>query len=146
VTVLESSWYRQDEGTLFADSRQLAGVTGGFRRIASLNNNGGTNNETAILWGETKLYSAVVAGGALQADIGYYGPSPTARHKTAVAYKLNDFAFTADALAVQTDLAGTPPTVNQLQIGAPGSYNGHIFRITYWPTRLPNAVLQQITT
>jgi len=54
-----------------------------------------------------------------------------------------------DAGTIKDDLTGTPPTVNALGIGqrldTTGSLNGHIKRLTYWQTRLPNETLQGIT-
>jgi hypothetical protein len=50
---------------------------------------------------------------------------------------------------VSTDGSGTVPTVDRLTIGNSGSANeqlgGTIRRLTYWPSRLPNSTLQEIT-
>jgi hypothetical protein len=75
-----------------------------------------------------------------------------AGNKLTSAYKVNDFAAARNGGTVQTDTSGAVPvSVTQLDIGrnpnaASAAYtNGTIKRLTYWPTRLSNTVLQQIT-
>lgn len=67
--------------------------------------------------------------------------------KHAAAFQLNDFAASFNGGAVQTDGAGTMPTVTTLGLGEFGintqQMNGHI-RFG-WPTRLPNNMLQQLS-
>jgi hypothetical protein len=71
-------------------------------------------------------------------------------HKVSLAYAVNDFAFTSDGGAVQTDTSGVLPVVNTLLIGqnraagVAGSLT--IKRITYYPRRLANTELQGITS
>jgi len=68
--------------------------------------------------------------------------------KSAGAYAVNDFAFAHAGGTAVTDATGTLPTVNRLLIGADqsGNYqNGRLKRLTFWPQRLPNTTLQQIT-
>ena len=64
------------------------------------------------------------------------------------AYKLNDFAASLNGGAVATDTAGSLPTPTKIIIGADGSsyMNGHIARLRYYPTRLTNAKLQELST
>lgn len=144
-----SPWFNPNEGTLFVESQRSATqTTAAFPRAVSAND-GTTNNELGILWAtaSSKLYSVVVTAGAVQADLGYFGQSQTATHKAALAYRANDFAFSADAQAVQTDASGTIPAVSRLDIGSfGGSNNGYIRRITYYPRRLSNTELQALTT
>jgi hypothetical protein len=69
--------------------------------------------------------------------------------KSASAYQLNDFAQSWNGAAVQTDAAGTIPTVTQLTIGGIVSgtpLNGHIRTFDYWPLRYDNATLQSRST
>ena len=66
-----------------------------------------------------------------------------------MAMKANDFAAVADdAGTVAQNSSGTMPTPTQMQIGlGPGNAQPckPIKRLTYWPTRLGNEVLQRIT-
>jgi hypothetical protein len=75
--------------------------------------------------------------------------------KMSSAYKTNDFAFSANGAAAVTDTRGAVPTtsaVTQLFLGsvrdsnALGALNGHIRKIAYWPKRLSNTLLEQLTT
>ena len=90
---------------------------------------------------------AVAAGGVTQAT--YDSASNTAGQIMSMAYKANSFAFSVGGALLDSDTSGTVPTVNNLILGnIPGgstSLNGTIKRLTYWPTRLANTTLQQIT-
>ena len=76
-------------------------------------------------------------------------------NKAASCYKLNDFAHSANGGATVVDSSGTVPTIDKLylmtSINIPWfqfgyvSYdpcNGHIARLRYFNTRLPNAILR----
>lgn len=68
--------------------------------------------------------------------------------KTALAFSENDFAFVSTGMpSVQTDTSGNMITPVNLFIGTEGSLalNGHIKFIQYYPRRLTNAQLQELT-
>lgn len=153
-----SPWFNAAAGTLFAEYAVSGFASAGaFPSTAALSD-GTTNNRVSLASTNTgaSLYSygEVQAGGAPQA--GFYGASGAAfgvgaARKAAISYAANDFAFTTQGLAVQTDTSGTVPTINALYLGvaATGStqfQNGYLRRITYYPRRLSNAELQTITT
>ena len=78
-----------------------------------------------------------------------YGEQSTGEHIFAGAYKLNDFAASADGGGALTDTAGTIPTVDRLNImsdttGA-NQANGTVARLLYFPRRLTNAELQALS-
>jgi hypothetical protein len=83
-------------------------------------------------------------GGASQVALSENITNNTA-YKAAMAWAANDFALSQDGLTVQTDVAGTLPTVTRLRFGYNASgvsqMNGHIRRFDYYPTRLPNGFL-----
>ena len=85
-----------------------------------------------------------------QADIAASVTSRLGPNKWAGAYAANNFAVSANGGAAVTDTSGTVPTVSELRLGRgynPSSVlNGHIRSIRYWPTRLPNAQLQALTS
>lgn len=111
----------------------------------------GTNNErigVVRLGGGTTMSTRIFDGGAVQlasADT----VANSAAFKAAAAYASGDLASSVNGAAIQA-AAGTLPTVTTLAIGtqvttiAPA--NGHILRFDYWPTRLPNNMLQQLST
>lgn len=73
--------------------------------------------------------------------------------KVAFAYKLNDYAGSLNGAAVVVDTSvGVPAAPTKMQIGSYGGglsttyINGHIPRLTYFPTRRTDADLQVLTT
>jgi hypothetical protein len=145
-----SSWYRQDEGTIYAEGSVPVGVSGS-RALAGISD--GTNSERIIIShnGTTAANGLVVDGNTSQTSFTVTANSfpPGERKKVALAYKVDDFGFTTvPGTTVEQDSSGTLPTVDRLQIGnAPGRTepNQPIRRLTYWPQRLSNSTLQQIT-
>jgi hypothetical protein len=140
-----SSFYNQTEGTVFADGSIYN--TGANRFIVDINDSGVTE-EIALYW-TTGFSSLVNNNGVSQANS--FGGTVTANSRTlhSFGYKLNDFQGYGNAVALSSDTAGTLPTVDKLTIGSRVNStfwtNGTIKRLTYWPTRLSNTTLQQIT-
>ena len=73
--------------------------------------------------------------------------------KWAAAFATNDFAVCVNGGTVQTDTVGTmPPGISVLNIGKPynlntnGFLSGHIKSINYYPLRLSDAKLQELTS
>jgi hypothetical protein len=70
--------------------------------------------------------------------------------KTALAFKTDDFALTTNGGTIATDSLGTLPAATSIRVGARAdggqAANGHIRKIAYWPKRLSDALLQQLTT
>jgi hypothetical protein len=142
-----SSWYRQDEGTVFAGFRQysFAAVAG----VASIDDSTTSNRIQLRVNTLGAAASVVSTGGSVQAN---YSTSNTSQalqpHSAATSYKADDFSLCLNGGAISTDSAGSIPTVNQLVIGnnvGANPLNGTIKRLTYWPVRLGNNVLQQVT-
>jgi hypothetical protein len=138
-----SSWYRQDEGTLYAQASALSGRSVFSGRYYEAND--GTNNNR-------------IASATLNAFVTYQGgpqfnvnPTATASDKTALAYKVNDFAFSLNGATALTDTSGNIPAVTFFAIGsnapnAGGQANGYIKKLAYYPARLTNAELQGLTS
>jgi hypothetical protein len=70
--------------------------------------------------------------------------------KAAVAYAVNDCAISVDGSSPVLDGLASIPTVDQLRIGreagSSSQLNGHIKSIRYYPRRLTDAQLQELTT
>jgi hypothetical protein len=140
------SWYRQDEGTVFAESSTFA-PTSSFDGIGNIGNSitpliislqrNGTNSR------------GFGAGVSIDQGSNTYPANTTVRQ--VIAAKVNDFALSTNASSIAADTSTDPlPTAEFLNFGVnvPSSttyLNGHIRRLTYWPTRLSNEVLQRIT-
>ena len=145
-----SSWYRQDEGTVYtAYSKQATGVAGYAASLTeTLSTSSANRIQFSVNTNNVPSY-ALVAAGTTQGTLAPGGTAPT--YITAYGYKLDDLACSSSGSAVVTDsTASMPSGVAYLNIGAnpAGSavfLNGTICRLTYWPQRLPNSTLQTIT-
>jgi hypothetical protein len=138
-----SSWYNQTEGTVFADAISPATSTAIFAI-----SDGSTNNRIQIETGGSNRRYRITSSG-------------TARYDNTVSYTFNTSGKSScgySALSsnhatngvLASDAATSPlPVVDRLFIGANAAgalyNNGTIKRLTYWPTRLSNTTLQQIT-
>lgn len=139
-----SSWYRQDEGTFVTrQSRPAIAIVDG--NIAAVDDNSGANR-ISLGTGATGsvLNPFVVVGNVSQAALNQGASTGLGEKQMAFAYKLNDFSGSTNGAAVVTDVSGTVPTVDRLRIGASnfGTYwNGHIFSLRFYSSRLSNAQL-----
>lgn len=74
--------------------------------------------------------------------------------KLGIAYKTNDFAISTNGSAVATDTSVTLPIVNSMSIGSlqgawlngASQLNGWVKKFAYWPKRLTDTLLQQLST
>lgn len=137
--------YNQNQGTLFAEYKRFGS---GNAWIAYL----GESSNTYISLGNgnagTVVRMQVSEGGALQASLDTAFTVTGTPYKQAGAFKANDFAATENGNAVHTDTSGIlPDGISFLDIGEQyGNYlNGHIKSIRYFPLRLTNAKLQDLT-
>jgi hypothetical protein len=143
-----SSWYRQDEGTVFASS---VAQTGG--ETYDIANNAATNRFYLRYLGAQHQLFAIDAS-VTQAQIYDATGAGITQAQSAGAYRTNDIAIRtnggAAAGAIANDISATIPTMERLSLGSnalnTGAFlNGTIRRLTYWPRRLGNEVLQEVT-
>jgi hypothetical protein len=142
-----SSWYRQDEGSTYAE--YAANATAYNAGVFAFSD--GTLNNRIILRGMTATSTSVsigVSGGASQWNNGFSSQT-TAITKWALGVKTDDIGFVRNGGTATPDTSATIPTVNQLRLGSDGDgtlqLNGVVRRLTFWPTRLSNSTLQGIT-
>jgi hypothetical protein len=142
-----SSWYRQDEGTVFAEGRSLSSLnrfagfsSGSFSEAIVL---GSVTTENAELTVRTPTTTTAVSINI--------GPAASANSlvKHAAAYRLNDFGVSNAGNIANTLSGAIPANRNQMVIGVmPNNFsfhNGTIRRLTFWGQRLANSTLQSIT-
>jgi hypothetical protein len=151
-----SSWYNATEGTMYASySIPFDSSVSVFPIVAAIADGTFSNTIATYERSVDDTRRAVVrAGGVEQADLtsgAAYVYGTTA--KQAVAYKVNDFAMSANGAAVGVDTSGTVPVVDRLGLGGSlvtggslGYLNGTIKQIAFYPRRLANAELQAITS
>jgi hypothetical protein len=142
-----SSWYRQDEGTLFSSA--ASGTLGAASNYWDFSD-GTTNNRmvpytnnptTAAIFYATGGVGFVMAPGSIVAG---------SRNSVAFAYKANDLAAALNGGSpVFNTSSAVAVGINKVNIGAnlftTAPINGTIRRLTYWPSRLSNTTLQSIT-
>lgn len=95
-------------------------------------------------------YDGVTTAGVTQADLDPGDYQQAVFTKQASAYKVNDFAAVLNNGEVATDTSGTIPVVTRLNIGVgadlgSGRLSGRIKKIAYYPLRLTNDQLQNLT-
>lgn len=140
-----SSWYRQDEGTLFTEYRD-PGVSGASRHPFMISDGTASNRIGCFLNSTTTVNSRHVSGGvlsnpsALSAVLG-------ARNRYAIAAVIGSCSAASNGTLSTTSAPASMPSVSQLSIGAFNGaehLNASVARITYWPQALPSR-LQSIT-
>jgi len=138
--------YNQGAGTLFVEAAPAALSS---KNIFNLNVSG--IDSESIYSNPDSSGHLIVRDTTTQVnlDAGSFVPNQTS--KLAVVIKANDFAACLDSGNVVKDSAGTVPSpISNMHIGstAPqsGIYSGHIKSIKYYPRRLTDAQLQELTT
>ena len=148
-----SGWYRQDEGTMFADAKEYPFASSASRAFYGFVNTGDVNSNFVRQWiwsGATGFVSNSVytsTAGPVAADFGTAVVNEQKRF--ALAVKANDFAKAYNGSGLATDATGAMPNgIDAVWIGSTSGallLSGHIRRLCYWNQRLANSTLQQIT-
>lgn len=149
-----SGWYRQDEGTVFCDAKEHPFSSSASRAFYGFVNTGDVNNNFLRQWiwsGSTGFVSNSIytsTSGPVAAD--FATSIANEQKRLAVAVKVNDFAKAYNGAGLATDVLGnTPNGIDAVWIGSSNSaslpLNGTIRRLTYFPQRLSNSTLQELT-
>ena len=143
--------YNNDKGTVVCefDSAKLNGST---VFTLDLDGAGIENGITTIVYPANRISYQAVTGGAVQANLNFDAYATASQvSKVATVYAKDDFAAVLNGGAVATDTAASLPTVDLLRLGvylrgASFPMSGHIKSIQYYPRRLTNTQLQELTT
>lgn len=143
-----SSWYRQDEGTIFVEFMRsgdgiVAGGGGATPRVVNVDDG---INSYQIRFNSTSTIEATSSAGIYIARAWY----ADAINKSALAYKADDSSFVVNASVASDATGSAAASMTNIKFGAAtsgvsGFLNGHIRRIAYFPRRLSNDELQAIT-
>lgn len=150
-----SGWYNQAQGTLYGEATEA--VLEGPRNIAQLVSTTGPNQTRLYFGNNVAGFGTSYAEMYVQynsTDQAYPGISGAVvagtAYRTATAFKVNDFAISANGSAVATTASGILGAFNILYIGSTstvnGFLNGTIKKIAYYPLRLSNTNLQALTS
>jgi hypothetical protein len=143
-----SSWYRQDEGTLYGEASRFSNAAT-FPSIIQLDDSTDSNKLTIEIRNTTgTVFGSSVVNGSTVAGLGTAAVGSTYT-KLSFSYEVNNFAFSHGGTSALTDTNGTVPVVNRALIGArvtsSQALNGTIKKLAYYPTRLTNAELVALT-
>ena len=146
-----SSWYNQSEGTLFADVNPVNTTQGGV--WSSTNSSVTDINEGLTMQGSTAQLRCInyLDSGSTFNDIVFNSP-PAGSNKLAVAGSISDDTtgayFDGSTGTVNASRAQGYVNVAGAKIGVRSNQRmtGHIKRLSYFSTRLPDATLESITS
>jgi len=149
-----SSFYNQAEGTFLVEATYYGKQPSAFSRIFSFGNLSANDPDRWFLGfndSNTNLLMQHFTAGAF--DFGSSASSSAGTiYKAAFALALNNgrSALNGSLLGSDDTSVGAPSNKDRMIIGgAPSGTGGnglHIRRIAYWPRRLSNTLLQQLTT
>lgn len=147
-----SGFYNQAEGTLFAEG-SASGAAGSLNALASADDTTAANRIQLRRFNtNSQANPSIIAASAsqLSLDTATSTWAQGASVKLILGYKTDDCARSFNGGAVSTDTSATMPTgISRMEIGngINSAYaNGHIRKIAYYPKRLSNTLLQQLTT
>jgi hypothetical protein len=141
-----SSWYNQTEGTMFTEYRD-PGVSGS-NRFPCTTSDGTANNRIGFFITATNVLNNRHVVGGTQTNPGQLSTVLSGRNRHAVAAIVGSCNAASNGTLSTASAPASMPNVSQLNIGALNSaefLNAPVARITFWPTRLANTTLQQIT-
>ena len=141
-----SSWYSQSEGTFYSENRIGGFQTNSYPNVFNVSDSVNTNIIANFRLDYAIRYTySVTAGGTNQTSFNassIIAAGAVAKMATAVA--TNNGILVVNGIEQGADSSLTMPTgINGLKI--PGGGDMTIRRLTFWPQRLPNSTLQQIT-
>jgi hypothetical protein len=149
-----SSWYRQDEGTVFcrlSTSPQENSTLFAWTLYENEGNYLGLRSATGYSPDRVFNVSRVSSSNTFssESNANGYVRVPVSDGRNAFAYKTDDFSTCWDGRVTFGSSSGAlPSSLNQLVIGSlAGSshLSGHICRLVFWRERLADNVLQSIT-
>jgi hypothetical protein len=145
-----SSWYRQDEGTMFAELAVAQPNTGGNQFVFRTSDN--TYNNAIALNIPVSAQLSTASGGVFDGSASSVANLvANVSAKIGAAYSSNNLGISLNGATTIIDATAIIPTaLNRADIGSDHvGLNrvkaGTIRRICFWPTRLPNNTLQSIT-
>jgi len=148
-----SSFYNPSEGNVTCSGRFLYINPLTYGQALWAIGDSSTFNESMYLVndsGSTGITFNMFDGGVNQFVVGSSTITAGSFNKISVSYKTNDSAASFNSSTPTTDTSCTLPTVNSLKIGNTswGTFNplnGHISQLSYYPVRLSNSQLQNLT-
>ena len=145
--------FNASEGTLFADASSLD--TGqSFSRIVAINSDTSSNESLSLVVNADKFRGFALVGGSATASLVVGDISDNVFFKGAMAYQTDNFSGSVNGGSAVSETSAALPDSSALTTmnigssttgGAAFMLNGHIKKIQYFPRRLSDTQLQEIT-
>lgn len=151
--LLSAFGFSSQEGTLFAEASSFD--TGqSYSRIFAINNNSSTHNTLSLILNEDKFRAFVSEGAVYSVNLIVGDISDNTFFKGAMGYETNNVAASVNGQSVVSDTSATMPdsanlttiTIGSFSQGGAFNINGHIKKLQYFPRRLSDTELQEITS
>ena len=138
-----SSWYRQDEGSIYCEAANGGGTSG----VVPVSFDGGTSDYIFLNLRSAESFEIKKNNVYQVSSLGFSGVAAETYHKIMGAYKKDSAAVSINGLSSLTDSTCEIPTVNRLIIGTFSgiAQNVHVKKLAYYPQRLTNEQLQNLT-
>jgi hypothetical protein len=145
-----SSWYNQSEGTIYGSWRRNSNTA---NTVVVSTDDGSFNNRIELrpAGGNSGFFRFEVSQGGVT-DLVSITTIPNNglgnSDRAIFAYKLDDYAASGNGSSAVADTSSLVPVVNRLILGDSTfgiRYNGTIDRVLYYPERLTNDQLQNLT-
>jgi hypothetical protein len=144
-----SSWYRQDEGTLYYESSAFQVSE---YRPQGVTLSDGTANNRVVMHAGTTAHLFITKNNTNIVDIdATQNNQDNVYSKKIACLKSNNFSVCIDGKDVGSDTTGETPIVDRMYISAGYAGNletgdsSHVKKISYYPQRLTNEQLQNLT-
>jgi len=138
-----SSWYRQDEGSLYCEAakRDVS------YSVIPVSVDGGSSDYIFLNLRSTESFEIKKNNSYQVSSLGFSNVDAETYHKIIGAYKKDNSAVSLNGIDALTDTDCEIPAINRLVIGSisGAAQNCHIKKISYYPQRLTNEQLQQLT-
>jgi hypothetical protein len=141
-----SSFYNATESTLFHEATVYASTA--TSAVFQIDDTSTLNRLFVSAFLSSTSPVAAVAVGGLQPFV-QSANLAAGTHKVCAAFKADDFAASTNGASAVTDTLGAMPAgLTHARIGsnATGLNTCHIRKVAYWPKRLSNTLLEQLTT
>jgi len=139
--------FNENEGTVFVEGRTSSSL---ISALFTINDNSVNNRISQRLTG-SNVQAFIMDGGTAQASINVSNHIIGSFSKSALAYQENNFNNASQGTLGTADTSGTvASSLTQIELGTSRSpsnmLNGHIKKLQYFPRRLSDTELQEITS
>ena len=141
-----SSWYNQSEGTIFSES-QIEFALSIPNKFPNIYRSGTFPNRLWVLYLLNVINYLQIGADAFANFVGIFSSSPQT-FKVAQALSNSDLTYSASKDGATPKTGSLSKSITNTTSIAIGNNDGavkRIARLTYWPTRLPDLELQQLT-